>query len=468
LPALPAGQYSVTAIKSTYISAAYGQPRPLELGVPIGLGAGASVGGIDFRMVRAGVVAGTITDESGQPLAGTQVLALRYQFSRGARRLVPASEERTNDLGEFRIFSLAPGEYYLAASLHGDADMAKTSEVFVLTYYPGTANIVDARTISIAPGQTLTGIGIRLLAGRPVRISGTLVDSSGMPLKDGRAYTRLQRGFETQTQFATITPDGSFSIAGLAPGDYALRANGQNSAGEPELAAMAIAVGSNDLTNVRLVSAKPTRVSGRVIVNRDELGSLNGSTFNLTVVAASADEAAAIGNGTVAHVNDDFTFVFTVRPGRALVRPTTAGWFLKAVRVNGVDVTDSGIESRTNQPLIGVEVELTRRLPDVTGAVRGPDGALTRNAFVVVFPPDPQRWGYLSRYVSMGRPSPDSEYRIQVPPGEYLAIAVDSIERGEWTDPDFLERVRGRAVPFSLADGEHKTVPLAVVTVTRD
>jgi len=136
--------------------------------------------------------------------------------------------------------------------------------------------------------------------------------------------------------------------------------------------------------------------------------------------------------------------------------------------VNGVDVKDSGVDIRPNVPLTGVEIELTHRQPDVVGTVTTPEGDITRNAFVVVFPKDRERWGYLSRYVRMGRPNPDNQYRVQVPPGEYLAIAIDFVEQGEWSEPDFLERVSGRAVPFTLAEGDHKTLALTLVPLSRN
>jgi hypothetical protein len=85
LTALPAGHYTVTAIKATYLTAAYGQPRPLELGSTIDVSAQPSVGGIDFRLVRAGIIAGRVTDEFGRPSGSALVAATRYRFIRGAR-----------------------------------------------------------------------------------------------------------------------------------------------------------------------------------------------------------------------------------------------------------------------------------------------------------------------------------------------------------------------------------------------
>jgi hypothetical protein len=100
--------------------------------------------------------------------------------------------------------------------------------------------------------------------------------------------------------------------------------------------------------------------------------------------------------------------------------------------------------------------------------VKTAEGVITRNAFVVIFPQDRQHWGYLSRYVRMSRPNPDNQYRVQAPPGEYLAIAVDVLDEGEWSEPDFLERVRERAVRLSLAEGDHKPLDLTLVSLARN
>jgi hypothetical protein len=39
---------------------------------------------------------------------------------------------------------------------------------------------------------------------------------------------------------------------------------------------------------------------------------------------------------------------------------------------------------------------------------------------------------------------------------------VDYVEPGEWTDPDYLDRLRQKATSFSLGEGETKTVDLKI------
>ena len=52
-----------------------------------------------------------------------------------------------------------------------------------------------------------------------------------------------------------------------------------------------------------------------------------------------------------------------------------------------------------------------------------------------------------------------------LPPSEYNIIAIDKLETGQWTDPDFLERLRFKATAFTLSEGETKTVDLKLNTV---
>jgi hypothetical protein len=130
------------------------------------------------------------------------------------------------------------------------------------------------------------------------------------------------------------------------------------------------------------------------------------------------------------------------------------------VKVHGAEILDTGMEVRANEPVGDVEVVMTHKQPEISGIVKDAAGEPTRASYVVVFPKDPAHWVYLSRYVRMARPNPESKYRIQVPPGDYYAIALDFVEAGEWSEPDFLERHRERAIAFSIQEGEKKTLDL--------
>jgi hypothetical protein len=164
---------------------------------------------------------------------------------------------------------------------------------------------------------------------------------------------------------------------------------------------------------------------------------------------------------------DDWTFEgrtqadvpVTVRQGRL-----PEGWTLKAVLLDGVDVTDSGFTVRSGQEAHGLQLVLTNRTSTVSGTVQGEGAAPARDYVVIVFADDPQRWHGRSRHVMIGRPDQRGRFEIQrLPAGAYLAVALESIEEGQQTDPEFLQELRSYGTPFQLGDGEQKALSLRMV-----
>jgi hypothetical protein len=92
-------------------------------------------------------------------------------------------------------------------------------------------------------------------------------------------------------------------------------------------------------------------------------------------------------------------------------------------------------------------------------------GELAKDYTAVVFAQDREKWTGNPRYQNVGRPDQDGRFKISgLPPGEYYVVAVDRLEQGQSSDPEFLERVRSRAVSLSLREGETKTLELSLNT----
>jgi hypothetical protein len=170
---------------------------------------------------------------------------------------------------------------------------------------------------------------------------------------------------------------------------------------------------------------------------------------------------------------DDYTFELKSPPGVMRLSlssgfgPQATGWSIRSVRLNGVDVTDAGIEFKPNEDITGVEVELTNKVTTVSGTVKTSRGELAKDYTAIVFAQDKEKWTGNTRYQSAGRPDQDGRFKITgLPPGEYYAVAVDRLEQGQSGDPDFLERVRGRAVSLTLREGETRTLDLPLIANT--
>jgi hypothetical protein len=468
---LPAGRYTLSASKGSYVQLQYGQLRPFEPGKPIEVLEAQTLEKLDFALPKGGVITGRILDEFGEPLADAQVAAQRYQNIQGRRRLVPAGRPAmTNDIGEFRLFAIPPGQYYLSATLRNMGTMGDTDDRsgYAPTYFPGTSNMAEAQRVTIGLGQIVSDINMQLMTTRTARISGNAVDSQGRPMMG--FVMAMPRDESMMMMFGPpnqIKPDGTFSVSGLAPGNYVLQTQGGNGP-DGESALLEITLGGDDITGVRLVGSKPTTASGRVIVEAGSAAALQPSTIRLMAQPVVSDMPMMNVTGPVV-LNDDFTFELKTRPGKKRIQLVgqAPGWSIRAVRYRGQDITDSGFEFRANENVTDLEVELTNRETTLSGLVNNDRGAAVKDYSVIVFPRDREKWSDGMRYLRTSRPDQDGRFKVSgLPPGDYYAIALDYVDSGEWTEPEFLERVRSNANEVSLNEGETKSLDLRLKTAS--
>jgi hypothetical protein len=167
--------------------------------------------------------------------------------------------------------------------------------------------------------------------------------------------------------------------------------------------------------------------------------------------------------GGSSSVTEDGTFEIKGISGPRLFRVSNvpAGWVLKAIRLNGSDITDTGIDIRPTEPVSGLEVVLTSRSTEIAGAVQA--GSEPASDYtVVVFSDDPQKWTVpMSRHIASARPNQDGRFQVKnLPAGDYYAIALEYIAQGDWNDPEVLERLRTRATRITLDEGEVENLTL--------
>ena len=165
-------------------------------------------------------------------------------------------------------------------------------------------------------------------------------------------------------------------------------------------------------------------------------------------------------------VNEDWTFDLQGISDAALVRLSAqaAGWYLKAVMVNGKDMTDTPLDFSGGKEVADVQVIVTQTRSEVSGVVADAQNAAVAEYAVVVFPEDRDKWTPQSRFMGSGRPDQQGGFKITgLPPGRYLAAAIDYLETGAERDPELLERLRTSATPVTLGEGESKRVTLKIV-----
>jgi protocatechuate 3,4-dioxygenase beta subunit len=466
---LPAGRYTLTAEKAGFVRLAFGQRRPFEPARPVDLADGQFLDQLDFLLPRGGVIAGRVVDEFGDPVAGVFVQALRARSTGGERPLQVAGSATTDDRGDYRIYGLPPGDYYVSAALRlwGGLAAVEPGETtgYAPTYFPGTPNPVEAQRLTVGIGQEVDRIDFALVPTRTVRVTGTIVDSQGRPVGGVPVLLRAARsplgGFAGRhTGFAR--PDGSFIVAEVVPGDYVLRvATRPGVDGEREFAAVPLSVGHGDLSGVVITTSPGATLSGQVVLERGIETSLSPQALRV-VLAPERPEPEGPLFSEPGRVRDDWTFtVRNVASGRYFVRlgGLPPDWALKAVVRDGADITDTPLEVNGADRVDGLRLIVTSRPTEVNGTAVDEHGRAVQDYVVLLFAEDRARWTNQSRYLRSGRSDQDGRFRVRgLPPEIYLAVAVESVAEDEWTDPAVLERLRPYGSRVILGEGDTKSV----------
>jgi carboxypeptidase family protein len=476
---LPAGRYQLLVQKGGFVSLQYGQRRPFEQGKPVELVDAQAVENLDVALPKGGVVTGRIVDEFGEAVAGARVSAMRHRFMQGQRRLVPVegqgTTDTTDDLGQFRLHGLPPGSYYVSASVSSAILEVSTDRTgYTGTYFPGTPAVAEAERVTVAVGRETAEINFPLAPAKVAKVSGTAVNSDGKPLANAMVFMTslngLGLGGSPLMGTALTRGDGSFTIGNVAPGDYQLQTMSMSdmesvaqtgstlSMAVTEAAFADVTVAGQDLTGVSLVSAPTTTVSGKITFDGT---APNGTAAANTFVTALPETPMALPLGGNTMAKPDWTFQLRGLTGKRFFRLNPPkDWSLKAVRVNGVDVTDIAVDCKTADNLQDLEFVLTQAAASLTGTVED-GGKPARDYTVILFSPDSHRWGYQTRFVRSARPDQSGSFTLKgVPPDDYLAVALEYVEPGQENDPELLERLRASATAITIHEGQAKTISL--------
>ena len=445
---LPAGRYTLNASKTGYVTTTYGQ----RTSTPIDLAERQVVSAINVSLPRAGVIEGRVVDEHGEPSIEAQVHPRVWRNVNGVRQLVGVGGEFTitDDLGRFRLHGLVANTYVLTVFPRSNSNDDASRRA---TYYPNTLVPTEAQPIEVSEGQEVGGVTIQLASGRLATISGTVTSSDGQPASVERVSLS-----GSAPSGASRYSAGSFSIANVAPGSYTLMVGTTTR----EMAMMPLTVDSSDLT-LSLLTTKGGTVRGRVTFDPAPPPGIQPESV------AATFQLVGLGSYTTQQISNDWKFgvpnIFGT--GMVVAVPRASGgqlnpdaWMMKSILHHGIDVTDVPMDF--TKGVDDLEIVLTTRVTRITGTVTDRRGAPVRDATVLLFPDDPAKWTTRVRFKT-ARLNQSGQFTVTgLPPGRYLAAAVDVLQSGEERDPQLLERLRPSATSVTLNEGDQKSVTLRI------
>jgi hypothetical protein len=469
---LPAGSYDVTARAEGHVSLRYGQRDPSDGPKRIELADGQQFTEANIVLPKFTAIEGQLMDEFGEPVPGVLVAPMQVAFAAGKTRLATApgtnNVQPTDDRGVFRIYGLAPGDYYLAATT-GPFAGPTNPPGFAVTFYPGTTNPQNAKAVHLDTGHDTLGVSFAMTPAPMSTVSGSVADADGKPVRASIRLFGLSGGDVRSSMSAAIAadPDGRFTFRNVAPGSYVIQAYGPPAPGAGNIGRSAFGATVFDVTgdrdDLKLV-VKGVRMTGRVLFE----GTLPQPPVDRVLINMMPVEfvtSPAGGGPPAMTISPDWTFEILNMSGQRVVRPIVGapGWMLKSVIVDGKDVTDTPIDFRNiSGGVSGVEITLTSNSGSIKGTVTAKDGPAA-DATIIAFADDPSKWSFFSRFVSAGRPNAKGEFTLAGLPGGAYLVAVSPPGISPFSaDPAVLEGLRKNALRVNVTDGGTATVTLTI------
>ena len=440
-----------------------------------------------IRLMPAAVISGQVTDGQGHPLSGALVQVVKVLYGDMGTGLGPGNPQKsiTDDRGEYRIFGLVPGPYFVVVNyepglspynVNFPADGPGSSLEFAYppsVLYPGTREISEAREILLAPGRHVTGIDFRLVAQRTHQVIGTLsgiAEGKGVALPDvrmsvcgnGDANLPLPVGVA-----GGVGPNGQFLVRNVPAGCYDLMADqrmGPHAGVGPQrkMAYLRLEVRDHDINDLHLTLKRLPDVPLQIVVE--------GPPLRRDV--KEVEVGLRRGDGHIIYAVNGRTGSQVLRqvlPGNyrvtlyGLSLPSDA--YLKSALLGTRDILTKSVRILLGEDPGRLTVTLAQDGAELTGTVSTGDGKPDPMASVVLVPAPALR-KIFCLYKS-ATTNPSGRFVIQgIRPGSYTLFAWHGARYRSWLDPLFLKDMEGRGIHLELGREERKTIHLQSIVVT--
>ena len=473
MPNIASGKYRIFAGHEGFDSNARGSLVTVDAGRRTDISVG---------LFPLGAISGRVVDWDGLPMVGIQVQALIFsRDDRGRRTLFPTRFVQTDDHGEYRIYWIKPGTYFVRADpanygmQTSEKLLALTSpsskaipQQFVSTYFPSSVDAAGARLVEVRSGETVSGTDIRQVEVRKHHVSGvvSIPDSSGSP--DVRLTP--QNPVSGISDYRTSADRmGFFEFDNVVPGSYLLTADTINAARVATFGRVRVDVGNVDVENVAVSLGTGFDLRIRLSIE----GRLRRSddpqlVVNLRPAVPSTPFPTIERNG-----DEEYT-IHRFMPGDYSVSvlsltnarspngsPQNGGLYLKSALFGGSDVLSGGLH--IDGPTAGIlDIAMADGAETLSGSVLD-DQKQTVSGVTVVLIPEPQLRGRTDLYKT-GMTDAAGKFEISgIPPGQYKAFSWEVSRQGEWQYPDFLDLYEDRGQPVRIDGGKADPITVQLI-----
>ena len=351
--------------------------------------------------------------------------------------------------------------------------------------------------ITLAPGATRSAVVLRARQAHGVRVSGTLAGAS-VPTRGltvhllapvaaaGAADGSVDQGIDIAS--AACDDTGRFEFSNVLAGRYHLtltwmpplpaappgRPGGPPPVlplpTEPAIAAdQPLVVGATEVSGVRLDAHDGFRIAGRIVSVVDAAVSVPGmpmTSLRLDVIGAQVIPAPATNPARFVVDTGGRVTSSSIAPGRYLLRVVPPrGWTVVSAKSGSRDLLDDPFDLQAN--IDDLVLTLTNGpLGAATGMVVTATGQPAGGATALIFPANAADRGDTSatarRLRQIRVPAWGAFTFGNLPPGDYLAVALASDPPADWQAPESLRALARNATPVTVTLNRTETIRLEV------
>ena len=462
---LPAGSYWLSASKSGYDAAqsTFGMDASV-----IPLADGEEKKDVAIPLVPSGSISGHVVDDQGVPVRGCSVTAAQPGYEQGKPSLRGVSGGTvTNDKGEYRMYDLPHGRYYVFARcldqlpaahpLMARGDPRTPHETYLPKFYGGGLDPSTANRLTLAAGANLEGIDFQVSRTPAFTLRGAVSASGPEALPESLSImffpaNRLLRNLlhlGTATDFRKRT----FEIRSVIPGAYLLIAFSMHE-GHTFYAQRAVDIGGAPPEPLEIALSSGAELKGEIQFDSDDHPPLEHGQVSLVQV----DEPLYLPQPR-AEIGKDGAFTITgVLPGYWRLMVGAPG-YVKSVTLGGQPQSANRLPITPGAagPLhVTLGTKMAELEVNVTGA------SSEHPASVLLFPEDLDRLGTGLERVAMGG---ERAGFGPVPPGRYRLLATTGMNAWPFLQrPDLLKALASHTQAIEVPEGGRLTATVEVIS----
>lgn len=425
---------------------------------------------IVVALYRGAVISGRVLDAEGLPAVRARIRATVMTLQNGLPIPRLMGNTDTDDRGDYRLFWLQPGEYFIQATPEQTVSGVRGG---LATFYPAALTAAAGKSVIAKSGDAVAGMDIRLLpetaAPKSYKISGRVLSTLTSPTNPNGEPVPVASGVSYYLQDLTDEigqrnfPESDSSTGrfeGSVPvGTYVLYARLVNPQGSPQrTGAQVVAWGRTELT---VSNRDIDNVTITVHPSVDVKGILklpDGVALGNTVrVGLEPDDTAlrivnyqAILERPVGPSPDGSFTIPKVAEADYRVRVTglPPNFYISDVRQESSSVYGSGIRVTDKAPSL-VEVVISSDGGSIKGTVVSEDGRQVASADVTVMSIDSSGGKNLIHRTAAA--DKDGKFTIDgIRPGDYTVFASLDLSPRWFQNREFMQRNQGSGKSISI------------------